>query len=332
MLKELSEAATAFDASKNGLGSADIVYNGDLTKWKKLAYSLMLKLSLRMEKQDAAGAKSWAAKAVAGGVMTDNADMCLIKHSAERNSVANPITYTFNSYDLAAEKIKISKTFLDYLVSTSDPRRGVFVSLYKGDTTLANQKGLPNGLDAAAFKTKFPADSLKGFSTINTGLILQLTAPTFLLSNAEVQLMMAEAVNKGWTSGNAADYYTQAVTGSMKQQALYGAGGAITDAQIQAYLTANPFPAAAADQLKAIGYQYWVATFLNGWESFANWRRTGYPVLTPVSYAGNVTNGNIPRRLTYTLSEVVNNPAGYQAAITNQGKDEYMTRVWWDKQ
>ncbi len=332
MLKELSEAAAAFDASKTPLGSADIVYNGDLSKWKKLAYSLMLKLAMRMEKQDIAKAKDWASKAIAGGVMSDPADACMIKHSSERNDVANPITYTFNSYTLADTKIKISKTFLSQLVSTNDPRRGVFVSTVSGDTTLANLKALPNGMDMNGFNAAFPGDQLQSYATLNTKVILTLTAPTFLLTPAEVQLLQSEMVVKGWMSGDAAGLYAQAVTSSMKQQAAYGAGGVITDAQTQAYLTANPFPAAAADQLKALGTQYWIATFLNGWESHANWRRTGYPVLTPTNYAGNITNGQIPRRLTYPLNEKVNNPKGLQSSLTNQGKDEYMTRVWWDKQ
>ena len=331
MLKELSEAATAFDASKTSISAADIVYKGDIAKWKKLAYSLMLKLALRMEKQDAAKAKEWANKALAGGVMTDPSDVCVISHSSERNEVANPITYTFNSYDLANEKIKISKVFLNQLVNTADPRRAVFVSIPTGDTSLAVQKGLPNGFDAAGFKAAFPNDKLTDYSTLNTKLILQLNAPTFLLTPAEIQLMQAEMMVKGWISGDAAAMYKQAVASSMKQQALYGAGGVISDAQVQAYLAANPFPSATSDQLNAIGTQYWIASFLNGWESFANWRRTGYPVLTPVNYAGNVTNGSIPRRLTYMLTEVVNNPRGLQAALDNQGKDVYMTRVWWDK-
>ncbi|MBV7532917.1 SusD/RagB family nutrient-binding outer membrane lipoprotein [Chitinophaga sp. sic0106] len=332
MLKELSEAVAAFDAAKNPLGTADVVYNGDLTKWKKLAYSLMLKLALRMEKQDAAKAKEWAGKALAGGVMSLPEDVCAIKHSAERNAVANPITYTFNSYDLANEKIKISKYFLDYLTNTGDPRRRVFVSTVSGDTTLASQKGLPNGLDANSFKTAYPTVALKDFSTLNTKTILQLTAPTFLLTPAEVQLMQAELIVKGWTTGDAAAMYAAAVTNSMKQQAMYGDNGVISATQIQDYLAANPFPGTAAEQLKALGSQYWVATFLNGWESHANWRRTGYPAITPVNYPGNITNGQIPRRLTYMLSEQVNNPKGLQSSITNQGKDEYMTRVWWDKQ
>ena len=80
-----------------------------------------------------------------------------------------------------------------------------------------------------------------------------------------------------------------------------------------------------------IGNQYWAATFLNEYETFANWRRSGFPTLTPVNYPGNETNGTIPRRLTYSTSEEVVNPVNYAAAITAQGPDVLTTRVWWDK-
>jgi secreted trypsin-like serine protease len=92
----------------------------------------------------------------------------------------------------------------------------------------------------------------------------------------------------------------------------------------------NPYNAGNA--LEQINNQYWAATFLNEYESFSNWRRTGFPVLVPVNYPGNETNGTIPRRLTYSESEQSNNADNYSAAITAQGPDELTTRVWWDKQ
>jgi hypothetical protein len=81
-----------------------------------------------------------------------------------------------------------------------------------------------------------------------------------------------------------------------------------------------------------IGEQYWAATFLQSWEGYSNWRRTGYPSLTPVNYPGNATNGQIPRRLTYSADEYSINPDNVKAAVARQGADSFMTRVWWDKE
>ena len=81
-----------------------------------------------------------------------------------------------------------------------------------------------------------------------------------------------------------------------------------------------------------INTQYWVATVFNDYESFANWRRTGYPALTPVNYPGNATGGVIPRRLVYPQGEASTNPDNYNAAISRlQGGDKLTSRVWWDK-
>ena len=79
-----------------------------------------------------------------------------------------------------------------------------------------------------------------------------------------------------------------------------------------------------------IGNQYWVATFLNFWETWANWRRTEYPLLTPVNYPGNDTGGTIPRRINYSRTEASNNIDNYNAASERIGGDKMTTRVWWN--
>ncbi|CAN0586794.1 unnamed protein product, partial [Ectocarpus sp. 12 AP-2014] len=129
-------------------------------------------------------------------------------------------------------------------------------------------------------------------------------------------------------AGDAETHYNNGVTAAMKQLSLYGDAGIIADADIADYLAANPYDTANA--LEQINTQYWAATFLNEYESFSNWRRTGFPALTPVNYPGNVTNGTIPRRLTYSESEQSNNPDNYAAVIAAQGPDVLTTRVWWD--
>jgi hypothetical protein len=83
--------------------------------------------------------------------------------------------------------------------------------------------------------------------------------------------------------------------------------------------------------MELIGEQFWAATYLNHTESWANWRRTGYPKLTPTSDPNNDTNGTIPRRLRYFEGEIGSNPQSYAAAIARQGEDRLTTRMWWDK-
>lgn len=87
--------------------------------------------------------------------------------------------------------------------------------------------------------------------------------------------------------------------------------------------------------MKMVHEQYWVVTFLNEYEAFANWRRTGYPELEPFGgeavYDGNVTQGTIPRRMIYPNGESSTNPDSFAEAIARQGENEFTTRVWWDR-
>ncbi|CAL1519767.1 hypothetical protein MMC2321_03519 [Chitinophaga sp. MM2321] len=332
MLKELDEAAASFDAAKPTFGEADVMYQGKIPQWKRLAYSLMLRLGMRLSKVDAAQAEVWVKKAIAGGVMQGNEDMCKLPHEGPNEPQSNPVSYAFLKFNLVElGDIKIGKTFLDYLVQTKDPRISSYMSLPDGNSAVASQKGLPNGLDANAFANYPGGNNLATYSTFNVSKILPLSTPTFMLTYAEVELMLAEATIRNWTAGSAADHYTKAVTASMQQQSYYGV--TIDGAAINAYLqTGKPFPATgAAAQLQVIAEQYWVATFMNGIESYANWRRTGFPVLTPVNYPGNATSGVIPRRLTYPIGEYSANAKNVKDAVAKQGADSYVTRVWWDK-
>ena len=143
--------------------------------------------------------------------------------------------------------------------------------------------------------------------------------------------MLAEAKERGWTvSGTAAAHYNAGVTAAMKSLAQWDPNAAVADPAITTYLTANPYLSATG--ITQINQQYWVATVFNDYESFANWRRTGIPVLTPVNYPGNVTGGTIPRRLIYPQSEASVNGPNYTAAISRiTGGDKLTSRVWWDR-
>ena len=111
--------------------------------------------------------------------------------------------------------------------------------------------------------------------------------------------------------------------------ALAASALTVAAADIQTYLNANPFNAGTA--LQQINTQYWIASFLNGPEAFANFRRSGFPVLTPNPFPGKTITGTFIRRLTYPNSEISVNTQNVNAAITRMGADNMDTKVWWDK-
>jgi hypothetical protein len=341
MLKELEESAAALGSGTSGFGSADVMFDGDQTKWKKFAYSMMLRLGLRLIKVDSGAAESWATKAIAGGVMESNDDIAYLEHTVGPGGInrnGNGEVFT------ADGSPRMSDTFISFL--QDDPRLTVLASLPEstgetdanGDPVLRTeaerldasaQKGLPNGLDPALLEDATGEENTLGYSEPNRLLITAENAPMFFQTYAEVEFMLAEAaVRWGLAGGDAETHYNAGVRAAMKMLELYGPSGAIADGDIDTYLANNPFDSANA--LEQINTQYWAAVFLNEYEAFANWRRTGFPTLVPVNYPGNVTNGTIPRRLTYSTSEQSNNLENYQAAIQAQGPDLLTTRVWWD--
>ena len=157
-------------------------------------------------------------------------------------------------------------------------------------------------------------------------------APTFLITYAQTQLLLSEAIVRVWASGDAALAYANAVRAHMQQLAGYGTTTTtitIPTIAIDAYLAANPFNPSKA--LEMINPQYWVVCFLNGPEAFANFRRSGFPVLTPNLFPGrDLKTEPFIRRLTYPDSELNVNSEQVQVAIKRQCADVMDTRVWWD--
>ena len=107
----------------------------------------------------------------------------------------------------------------------------------------------------------------------------------------------------------------------------YDATFTVSDGAVATYLATYPYAGSPDAKLEMIGNQLWLSKFLNWWEAWSDWRRTGYPELTPVNFSGNVTNGTIPVRLRYQNGEVAINP-NYAAGATLP--DDPTTKVWWD--
>ena len=320
---------------KEGLPiEGDLFFDGDIAKWKKFGNSILLHLGMRLSKVNPSLAKTVASKAIAGGIMTEAADAARIVHYADgRNTIKNPLSYRFFQDNfIQNDAVKISKTFLDYLQATHDPRISVLCSLKDGNNDPAKQKGLSNGYSNESSGSMPGFTKIEDYSNFNTNTIMKMDAPTILMTASETLLLKAEAILRGWASGDAAQAFDEAVKVAMEEQ-KYFYGVEIPQGQIDSFLGQKLFQKASGTEakLEVLGCQYWVATFMNGFESFANWRRCGYPKLKAVNYSGNISNGTIPRRLLYSLEEASINAEHLQEAIARQGEDKVTTRVWWDK-
>ncbi|SEB12069.1 SusD/RagB family nutrient-binding outer membrane lipoprotein [Pedobacter hartonius] len=348
MLKELKESAELLNAANPTFTTGDLFYKGDISKWKKFAYTLMLRLGMRLSEVSPADAQTWVQTAIAGGVMTSDADIAKIIYANTTGNI-NAKTQGLVNGDYASpggdnvEGGKYAATFIDRMKTTNDPRLPVVSVVWQpsGATYSANNTpAVQRGMVSASLNTR-PTD----FDTYSepSQLVLNLAAPIIIMGPAEANLLLAEAALRGWSTGtSAATAYNNGVRSGMTQWALWPtvgvSSGVITTAQIDAYLLANPYVATASTeaQMEQINTQKWLSMFGDDYEVYANWRRTGYPRLKKVNYTGNVTGGFMFRRFALPISEKLVNADNYLAALSRQGfsestDDNLLTKVWWDK-
>jgi len=361
MLKTLETATAALDASKAG-PTSDLFYGGDVAKWKRLGYSLMLRVAMRLTKVDPATAQTYAEKAYAGGTMTsvaDNAGAKADNANGNSNSDANALNVTDDF-----REVRWSNTLISYMQSSSDPRIPAVAEISTGTGKAANQAktagistaalqiGMPNGYDlnggstdisnAPGYPGATPADpSVSGDAPAPDG---KYSRPRYLvyddynrlnmlLTYGETELLLAEAATRGWNTGNAATHYANALAADMKSLAQLNTTptAVVSDAAITAYVAAHPLVPATA--LAQINMEYFVetSTTFNFNETWANWRRSDYPVITAVSYPAQFSTV-IPRRMEYPVTLPATNGTNLAAAIGKiTGGDQFSSKVWWDK-
>ncbi len=340
IINELTQATGALDATGK-IETSDVLYGGDVTKWKKFGYSLLLRAGMRLSKADATTAQSTVAAAFAGGVILSNADNAIIKHDANfSNGIGTTLTGT------EAANFHLGQPFVDFLKNTSDPRLAAIAVRYVGansgtaqteavaDRTAANQYGLPVGSTDATANTAgglLPGGGTQfAFSQADRTRVVKKTSPMFIVTAGQTNLLLAEAAMRGWISGGfatASGYFTDGVTAHMNQMASYDPGSAIAASDITDYFAITSNQLTVGTELQQIGEQYWVASFLHGPEAWANFRRTGFPALTPNAFAGSEVPGDFINRIKYPPSEILVNP-NVQAAITEQGADDLATKMW----
>lgn len=337
LLNELETASAALDPSR-GEVVRDILY-ADVVKWKRLGNSLLLRAAMRLSKVNPTKAAEYVSKAVAGGLMQSNADNAVLRHTA---NFPNPVGNQVNSGQSGF--FYMAKDFIDYLKNNDDPRLASIAVRYVGAQSGVDQNesmavravdaqiGMPLGYDNTTVSEAVTADNLESlydYSQLDRTRMGDTQAPTFFVTYAQTQLLLAEAVVRNWAQGDAETLFADGVRAHMEQLAAYGPSTAIGEQAINAYLLDHPFNQNNA--LEEINVQYWVASFLNGMEAFANFRRSGYPELTPNPFPGSdLKTEDFIRRLTYPDAELNVNDKNVQAAISRQGPDILDTRVWWD--
>lgn len=313
--------------------SGDLMYNGDPAQWAKFANSLRLKLAIRLSKVTDAellDARQEAIDNASGNVFTSNADNAGVTYIGDGTSNA-PMYDGFyvsrrNDFTVTANFVDLLKGINDTLNNKTnpfggieDPRLPIFVPL-KGGV----YRGMPYGIvnqNASALRPV--AADLYNAHTIVTNA----DATVVWMDYAEVCFILSEL--NGWDQS----WYEAGVAASLER---WGAEGAAD------YIAA--LPAANAENVMT---QKYIALYMNGYEAWAEYRRTGFPKSiievgektgplangTVVTFGPETLAGNdrIPRRLTYPKQEYSINKENVDAAADAIGGDIFNTKLIWDK-
>lgn len=311
LLEDLKQAQSLLNIA-NGTVTGDLVYKGDILKWKKLVNSLRLRIALRISDREPALAKQAAIEATndAAGVLSSNNDT--FKFTYTSSPQQNPASAWFETRD----DYRISKTMVDQLYALSDPRLPVYAQL-PSDASVGKYVGGANGLSNSDANSQGFAKTSKPGTYFLTS-----SSPAVIASYAETLFNLSEAVARGYISGDAEQLYKNAITASFNQFGITN-----TEA-IANYLNQAAVQYDATNYARSIGTQKWIAFYGQGLDAFTEWRRLDYPVLT--AGPATVLDGKLPSRFFYPGTEQSLNGNSYQAAIAVQGKDLLTTKLWFD--
>ncbi|MFK5972495.1 MAG: SusD/RagB family nutrient-binding outer membrane lipoprotein [Flavobacteriaceae bacterium] len=345
LFRLLNEAITVLKGGGNGFGSNDQIYSGDAALWLKFANSLKLRLAMRVKYVDPGMAKSMAEQAVADGVMLSVSDNATMLTTSTSPNPINTIT-NWGEYRMSAAMESVLKGY-------EDPRMPVYFSpAADGDT---DGDGIPyEGLRNGQSKVDLGNNKNNGHSDLGSNFLpsnLGGNARIVVIRSGEVYLLRAEGALEGWDMGGTVqELYEEGIRQSIMEWT--GADATAIDTYIASpnvplptldvhntpALTDIPvaFEAAANKerQLEQIITQKWLALYPDGWEAWAELRRTGYPKQYDRlnSENGNVGVSDIMRRMKYVTSEYTVNTEAVNAAVSSLGgADLGSTKVWWDK-
>jgi hypothetical protein len=241
--KELKEAAAELDASKESYGSADFYYGGDVSKWKKFANSLRLRLALRVRYVDEQLAKDNISDLQEADLITSRGDDALIYTATDVDAHWNPAYYDlvntfYTTPDERQDYVEhqlVGKALLDALVGSSapdnplDPRTKVIADSAVLNGSTLNPPHAPFGFRAQPLLGNVPVENKYPYGS---GSVSQFSLFWYVpvieqhvLKSSEVYFALAEASLLNLRSGDASAYFKKGIEASIiETQDLYNKG------------------------------------------------------------------------------------------------------------
>ncbi|GAB2555676.1 SusD/RagB family nutrient-binding outer membrane lipoprotein [Spirosoma areae] len=290
-------------------GADDLIYGGDLAKWRRAGNTLLLKFAMTISRKEPALATSVINEVLTGNtyINANSGDMNFIFGSSTGSQDPR---YTYTNVSTFKDDLILSTRYLNLLTSLNDPRLPLFFT-----KPAANYVTIDNGFRGTL---PSPTTSWSRYNRYVTGASGE--GPVRLVTNFQRAFILAEAALRLGTPGDPQALYTEAITASMT---LAG----VPPDQITAYLKANPAVATltgtAEQKIAQIITQKYIAFTGNGLEVWNDLRRTGYPMLLPSQNAAGI-DGTRPVRAVYINNEIQRNPNFPNPALQSN------IRLWWD--
>ncbi len=321
LLENLKRANTLLTGDNLPSIKGDIIFDGDLAKWRKFANSLRLRVAMRLSEINDATAKAEITDVFTNAAQypvmesnEDNATLVYLSSFPNAHPISEANRYRVGSYN----EYRISETLEGILRDYNDPRLDFFADPTANSVSEGNPmiSGMQNGIvdgpayeykGGDAFLSKFNIDFFHFQPNSNEGR---------LMTYSEVAFIFAEAAQRGWITGNAETFYNAGVTANFD----YWNVDMPAD-----YLTAT---ASFDNTLEIIANQKYIALFYIDFQGFIEFKRTGFP--TTIQPGPDAFYSTYPSRFEYPSREQALNVESYNAAIARQGADEITTPVWWE--
>lgn len=303
----LSQAVTTL-SSDNSAIVGDVLFNGDRTKWVKLANVLQLRYLLRISEVDTSARAKMNSIFTSGKLFLKDENAVLPYLSKPNNWFLSAV----RSGDFAL--YRLTTTVKKQLEDKEDPR----IAFYYAENITKDANGnIVNreyvGIPPGSNDRKTPFSNLSG--NMRAANVLQMVYTTYF----EQEFILAEAALKGYISSDAKTHYENAV----KANFVYRGIEMPSD-----YLT-NATKAKWNETLKTLIVQKYLANIMNGNEAWFDYRRTGFPELKPAE--NNINSNLIPVRFKYPTEETFTNKSNYEKAVSALGGNTYNGKSWWDK-
>jgi hypothetical protein len=328
------------------LGSSDVLFAGDMVKWKQLANTIKLRLLVRGNGKVTFSTTSFSND----GFLSVDAliDPGFSRDNNKQNPAWNTWAYSYTGG--AATKSWIPTKFIMAFydgTKLTDAKRGAAI-YYQYPSTGTNQLG-NEGNEVPSCPTGsfwYPSSERTGTSAGNTtGVLKGPDAGYPLFTAAESYFLQAEAAVKGIVSGNAKTLFNSGINASFSYLYMLPSGtiSGDDDGDASAYISANSssylvnFDLATTtdQQVEAIITQKYIAlNFVHSHEGWNEYRRTGYPVVSGTgatsTFASTVSQSTradrLPSRILYPATEIA-----YNGANVPQGINTFTSLIFWAK-